>query len=51
MRSVTERRVRVELGQASAWGRLDGETIVLEDGRTVPEVDARYLAPVTPSLR
>ena len=41
--------MRVELGQASAWGRLDGETIVLEDGRTVREADARYLAPVAPS--
>ncbi|MDE3129747.1 MAG: fumarylacetoacetate hydrolase family protein, partial [Acidobacteriota bacterium] len=46
---MTERRVRVELGQASAWGRLDGETIVLEDGRSVPEADACYLAPVAPS--
>ncbi|HET9094294.1 MAG TPA: fumarylacetoacetate hydrolase family protein [Solirubrobacteraceae bacterium] len=46
---MTERRVRVELGQASAWGRLDGETIVLEDGRTVAEADARYLAPVAPT--
>ncbi len=49
MRTVTERRVRVELGQASAWGRLDGTTIVLEDGRTVAEADARYLAPVAPT--
>ncbi|HWE58102.1 MAG TPA: fumarylacetoacetate hydrolase family protein [Solirubrobacteraceae bacterium] len=46
---MTERRVRVEIGQAAAWGRLDGDTIVLEDGRTVPEGDARYLAPVAPS--
>jgi 5-oxopent-3-ene-1,2,5-tricarboxylate decarboxylase/2-hydroxyhepta-2,4-diene-1,7-dioate isomerase len=46
---MTERRVRVELGQAPAWGRLDGDTIVLDDGRTVPEADARYLAPVAPS--
>ncbi|MDE3133180.1 MAG: fumarylacetoacetate hydrolase family protein [Acidobacteriota bacterium] len=46
---VTERRVRVALGQASAWGRLDGETIVLEDGRSLTEADARYLAPVAPS--
>lgn len=46
---MTERRVRVALGHASAWGRLDGETIVLEDGRTVPEADAQYLAPVSPS--
>ncbi len=49
MRGVTERRVRVELGQAPAWGRLNGDTIVLEDGRTVSEADACYLAPVTPS--
>jgi 5-oxopent-3-ene-1,2,5-tricarboxylate decarboxylase / 2-hydroxyhepta-2,4-diene-1,7-dioate isomerase len=49
MRGVTERRVRVELGQASAWGRLDGEMIVLEDGRTVREADARYLPPVAPT--
>ncbi|MGH3261496.1 MAG: fumarylacetoacetate hydrolase family protein, partial [Trebonia sp.] len=46
---MTERRVRVELGQASAWGRVDGDTIVLEDGRTVREADAHYLAPVAPS--
>jgi 5-oxopent-3-ene-1,2,5-tricarboxylate decarboxylase / 2-hydroxyhepta-2,4-diene-1,7-dioate isomerase len=49
MRAVSERRVRVEIGQASAWGRLDGDTIVLEDGRTVAEADARYLAPITPT--
>ena len=49
MRAVSERRVRVEIGQASAWGRLDGDTIVLEDGRTVTEADARYLAPVMPT--
>ena len=41
--------MRVEIGQASAWGRLDGDTIVLEDGRTVAEADARYLAPVMPT--
>lgn len=46
---MTERRVRVALDQASAWGRLDGDTIVLEDGRSLPEADARYLAPVSPS--
>jgi 5-oxopent-3-ene-1,2,5-tricarboxylate decarboxylase/2-hydroxyhepta-2,4-diene-1,7-dioate isomerase len=46
---VTERRVRLELGHAAAWGRLEGETIVLDDGRTVAEADARYLAPVQPS--
>jgi 5-oxopent-3-ene-1,2,5-tricarboxylate decarboxylase/2-hydroxyhepta-2,4-diene-1,7-dioate isomerase len=41
--------VRVEIDRAPAWGRLDGETIVLDDGRTVAEADARYLAPVQPS--
>ena len=46
---MSERRVKVEIGQASAWGRLDGDTIVLEDGRTVAEADARYLAPVMPT--
>ena len=49
MHRVTERRVRVDLGQASAWGRIDGETIVLDDGSAIPEADARYLAPVEPS--
>lgn len=49
MRAMSERRVRVEVGQAAAWGRPAGETIVLEDGRTIPEADARYLAPVEPS--
>ena len=49
MRAVSERRVRVEIGQAPSWGRLDGDTIVLEDGHTVPEADAHYLAPVAPS--
>jgi len=46
---VTERRVRIELDQTPAWGRVDGEMIVLEDGRTVPAADAQFLAPVTPS--
>lgn len=41
--------MRVDLGQASAWARSDGKTIVLDDGRTVAEADARYLAPVEPS--
>ena len=41
--------MRVELDQESVWGRLDGETIVLDDGRTLAEADARYLAPVEPS--
>ena len=46
---MTERRVRVALGEASAWGVLDGDTIVMQDGSTVAEADARYLPPVAPS--
>ena len=46
---MTERRVRVELDQVAAWGKLDGERIVLDDGRTIAEADAHYLAPVSPS--
>lgn len=33
----------------AAWGRRDGDTIVLDDGRTIDEPTATYLAPVTPS--
>jgi 5-oxopent-3-ene-1,2,5-tricarboxylate decarboxylase/2-hydroxyhepta-2,4-diene-1,7-dioate isomerase len=47
--TVSERSVRIELDGAPAAGRLEGDTIVLEDGREVPEPEARYLAPVTPS--
>ena len=31
------------------WGRLAGDAIELEDGRTVAEREATYLAPVEPS--
>ncbi len=41
--------MRLELDATPVWGRLEGETVVLDDGRTVPEADARYLAPVEPS--
>jgi 5-oxopent-3-ene-1,2,5-tricarboxylate decarboxylase/2-hydroxyhepta-2,4-diene-1,7-dioate isomerase len=41
--------VRIEVGGEPRWGRTDGAEIVLDDGRRVPEQDARYLAPVTPS--
>jgi 5-oxopent-3-ene-1,2,5-tricarboxylate decarboxylase/2-hydroxyhepta-2,4-diene-1,7-dioate isomerase len=46
---VSERRVRVEIDGAPAWGHRDGDEIVLEDGRRLPEGEARYLAPVQPS--
>lgn len=43
------RRVRVDVDGTPAWGRLEGDEIVLEDGRRLAEPDAHYLAPVTPS--
>jgi 5-oxopent-3-ene-1,2,5-tricarboxylate decarboxylase/2-hydroxyhepta-2,4-diene-1,7-dioate isomerase len=41
--------VRVEIDGAPVSGRLDGEQVVLADGRTIPEARAVYLAPVNPS--
>jgi 5-oxopent-3-ene-1,2,5-tricarboxylate decarboxylase/2-hydroxyhepta-2,4-diene-1,7-dioate isomerase len=47
---VTEsRRVRVTVDGAPAWGRRNGDTIELEDGRAIPEAEAAYLAPVEPT--
>ena len=43
------RRVRVDVDGTPAWGRREGDEIVLEDGRRLAEADATYLAPVTPS--
>ncbi len=43
------RRVRVEVDGMPEWGTRDGDVITLQDGRRLPESDARYLAPVTPS--
>jgi 5-oxopent-3-ene-1,2,5-tricarboxylate decarboxylase / 2-hydroxyhepta-2,4-diene-1,7-dioate isomerase len=43
------RRVRVDVEGTPAWGQVDGDEIVLEDGLRLAEADARYLAPVTPS--
>jgi 5-oxopent-3-ene-1,2,5-tricarboxylate decarboxylase/2-hydroxyhepta-2,4-diene-1,7-dioate isomerase len=42
-------RVRVELDGRPVWGRRNGDLIALEDGRTIVEAEARYLAPVEPS--
>ena len=42
-------QVRVEIDGAPAWGRLEGDTVVLDDGRRVAAADARWLAPATPS--
>jgi 5-oxopent-3-ene-1,2,5-tricarboxylate decarboxylase/2-hydroxyhepta-2,4-diene-1,7-dioate isomerase len=38
-------RVRTSEG----WGSVDGDAIRLDDGRTIAEIDAEYLAPVQPS--
>jgi 5-oxopent-3-ene-1,2,5-tricarboxylate decarboxylase / 2-hydroxyhepta-2,4-diene-1,7-dioate isomerase len=39
----------VAVNGTPAWGRRNGDAIVLADGSTVPEVEATYLAPVEPS--
>ncbi len=46
---MAEKRVRIELGGVPLWGHIEGESIVCEDGRTVAETEAQYLAPVEPS--
>ena len=43
------RRVRVALDGTVHTGRRESDQIVLDDGRTIAESDAVYLAPVTPS--
>src|SRR3954451_3046982 len=50
MLAVTElRRVRVAVDGTPCWGRRDGDEIVLDGGRAMPEAEASYLAPVEPS--
>ncbi len=49
MRAISERAVRVELGREPKWGRIEGDEIVVEDGRRMLEAEAAYLAPVEPS--
>jgi 5-oxopent-3-ene-1,2,5-tricarboxylate decarboxylase/2-hydroxyhepta-2,4-diene-1,7-dioate isomerase len=46
---VSVRRVRVEVDGEPEWGRRNGETIVLEDGRELAEAGAVYLAPAEPT--
>jgi 5-oxopent-3-ene-1,2,5-tricarboxylate decarboxylase/2-hydroxyhepta-2,4-diene-1,7-dioate isomerase len=43
------RTVRVAVNGTPAWGRRDGDDIVLGDGSKVPGAQATYLAPVEPS--
>ena len=47
--SLDARRVRLEVDGEPRWGRLDGDTVVLDDGTAVAEAEARYLAPVEPT--
>jgi hypothetical protein len=42
------RRARIEIDGRPLWGVPEGDAIELEDGRTVPEAEARYLPPVEP---
>jgi 5-oxopent-3-ene-1,2,5-tricarboxylate decarboxylase/2-hydroxyhepta-2,4-diene-1,7-dioate isomerase len=46
---VPDRVVRVERDGEPRWGRLVGESIVLEDGSELDEAEALYLAPVEPT--
>lgn len=46
---MSERRVRLLLEGQPTWGRPEGDAIALDDGRRIPEAEAHYLAPVTPS--
>jgi 5-oxopent-3-ene-1,2,5-tricarboxylate decarboxylase/2-hydroxyhepta-2,4-diene-1,7-dioate isomerase len=43
------KRVHIEVEGHPHWGIPRGETIELEDGRTIPEAEARYLPPAEPS--
>jgi 5-oxopent-3-ene-1,2,5-tricarboxylate decarboxylase/2-hydroxyhepta-2,4-diene-1,7-dioate isomerase len=43
------RRVRVLHQGASAWGRQEGETIILDDGTELAAADVSWLPPVEPS--
>ena len=46
---LEHRAVRVMHDGAPAWGRLEGEEIVLDGGARVPESEAVYLAPAEPT--
>jgi 5-oxopent-3-ene-1,2,5-tricarboxylate decarboxylase/2-hydroxyhepta-2,4-diene-1,7-dioate isomerase len=43
------RRVRVEVDGEPRWGRLDGDAVVLDDGTSLLDAEASYLAPVEPT--
>jgi 5-oxopent-3-ene-1,2,5-tricarboxylate decarboxylase/2-hydroxyhepta-2,4-diene-1,7-dioate isomerase len=46
---LEQRAVRIVHDGQPAWGRRDGDEIVLDSGARVPEPDATYLAPAEPS--
>lgn len=46
---MSERRARIELDGCPVWCRRDGDLVITEDGRRLPESEVRYLAPVSPS--
>lgn len=46
---MSERSVRVQRDGAPEWARIEGETLIFDDGVTLAEADATYLAPVDPS--
>ena len=43
------RHARIEIDGRSAWGSVDGDAIVLDDGTTVSEADARFLPAAEPT--
>jgi 5-oxopent-3-ene-1,2,5-tricarboxylate decarboxylase / 2-hydroxyhepta-2,4-diene-1,7-dioate isomerase len=47
--SPAEHAVRIERDGAPVTGRLEGDSVVLEDGSRLPEAEVTFLAPVTPS--
>lgn len=49
MRPISEPTVRVEVDGEPVWGTPVGDVIRLDDGRELPEPEARYLAPVEPT--
>jgi 5-oxopent-3-ene-1,2,5-tricarboxylate decarboxylase/2-hydroxyhepta-2,4-diene-1,7-dioate isomerase len=49
MRAFEHRAVRVRHDGAPAWGRRDGDAIVLGDGTRLGEAGATYLAPAEPT--
>jgi 5-oxopent-3-ene-1,2,5-tricarboxylate decarboxylase/2-hydroxyhepta-2,4-diene-1,7-dioate isomerase len=46
---LNERRVRVLHDGAPAWGRRDGDAVVLADGTRLDEAGVTYLAPAEPT--